>query len=98
MSEICVQSLRQYPLYNKTAPPPALATTFTPEVFDKSQKYGKDKARFALFSSTFNQILEIAVIYFDLQVWAWSAAAALLNKYGYTGYEARCLHTVNVPV
>ena len=96
ISETLVESLRQYPLYNKKAPPPALATTFTPEVFEKSQKYGKDKARFALFSSAFSQVLEIALIYFDAQVCAWSVAGALLSKYGYEGYEVCHVHSTQL--
>lgn len=79
--------LRQYPLYDKTAPPEALAAHFTPEVFTKSQKYGKDKARFALVSSAFNTALEVAQIHFNAQVWAWSVAGSVLDKYGYYGYE-----------
>lgn len=79
--------LRQYPLYDKTAPPDALATHFTPDVFSKSQKYGKDKAQFALISSAFNTALEVVQIHFNAQVWAWSAAGTVLDKYGYHGYE-----------
>ncbi|KAF9005120.1 peptidase family M48-domain-containing protein [Cyathus striatus] len=51
--------IRQYPLYSKSAPPSALAEHFTPAVFEKSQKYGRDKARFAFFSGLFKQCLTL---------------------------------------
>ena len=42
--------LRQYPLYNKTESPAVLAPHFNDDEFQKSQAYGKDKAKFSIFS------------------------------------------------
>ncbi|EEB99341.1 hypothetical protein MPER_00996, partial [Moniliophthora perniciosa FA553] len=70
--------LRQYPLYSKTEPPPALASHIGREDFEKSQKYGKDKAKFALFSKLFSQCLDSAMLQYGFYAWCWSTAASIL--------------------
>jgi STE24 endopeptidase len=75
--------LRQYPLYSKTKPPTALANHFTPEVFEKSQKYGKDKAKFALFSGLYKQCLDSSFIQWGFNAWSWDVAGRILYKFGY---------------
>ncbi|KDQ12633.1 hypothetical protein BOTBODRAFT_34349 [Botryobasidium botryosum FD-172 SS1] len=77
--------IRQYPLYSKEAPPPQLAAHFTPEVFAKSQRYGRDKARFSIVSGFFSQTLDWMLIQYGAQAWAWEAAGKLLHAVGYTG-------------
>ena len=82
--------LRQYPLYNKKTPPPALAEHFTPEVFQKSQEYGKDKAKFALITGLYKQALDSAFLQYGLYAWAWSTAGNLIARFGYGAeYEVR---------
>ncbi|KAI0265446.1 metalloendopeptidase [Gloeopeniophorella convolvens] len=76
--------LRQYPLYSKPAPPSVLAEHFTTEVFDKSQKYGKHKAKFSLFSGLYKQLLDTlqlaSGVYYP---WVWKASGQLLGLAGY---------------
>ncbi|KAL0564470.1 zinc metalloprotease [Marasmius crinis-equi] len=80
--------LRQYPLYSKTEPPEALKKYISAEDFEKSQKYGKDKAKFALFSKLFNQCLDSAMLQYGFYAWCWNAAGQILDKFGYGGeYE-----------
>ncbi|KAH8105176.1 peptidase family M48-domain-containing protein [Cristinia sonorae] len=80
--------LRQYPLYSKTAPPPALAEHFTPEVFAKSQAYGKDKAKFSLVSGLYKQAVDSLMLHYGAYPWAWDVAGRILGKLGYsTDYE-----------
>lgn len=89
---ICILfRLRQYPMYDKKSPPDALAHKFEPETFQKSQVYGRDKARFSLVSSAYDQTLEVLLLYFDAQAWAWTLAGSVLEKRGYEGYEV-CIH------
>lgn len=83
-------------MYSKTSPPDALAHKFEPEVFDKSQKYGRDKARFSIVSSAFNQILETGLLYFNVMPWVWNAAGNILSKYGYAGYEVDLYSSVTI--
>jgi hypothetical protein len=75
--------LRQYPLYSKTSPPPALAEHIKPEDFAKSQKYGQDKAKFALFSKLYSQTLDSALLHYGFYAWCWGASGSLLSKFGY---------------
>ena len=75
--------LRQYPLYSKTEPPAALASHFTPEVFKKSQSYGKDKAQFALISGLFKQCIDSTMLHFGFYAWSWVTSGRLLSWFGY---------------
>ncbi|KAF5320063.1 hypothetical protein D9611_010292 [Ephemerocybe angulata] len=80
--------LRQYPLYSKKAPPAALEKDFEPGAFEKSQAYGKDKAKFALFSGLYKQILDSTLLHFGFYAWSWQAAGQLIAKLGYNSkYE-----------
>jgi STE24 endopeptidase len=82
--------LRQYPLYSKTAPPAAIAQHIKQDEFEKSQKYGKDKAKLGLFSKLYNQILDSAYIQFGFYPWCWKVAGIVLSRFGYgEEYEVR---------
>ncbi|KIM44315.1 hypothetical protein M413DRAFT_17987 [Hebeloma cylindrosporum] len=85
--------IRQYPLYSKTEPPAVLAQHFDPGVFEKSQNYGKDKAKFALFSGIFKQLLDSLMLQFGFYAWSWSVAGTLLAKVGY-GAEYQILQSI----
>ncbi|KAG9076168.1 hypothetical protein FRC06_009666, partial [Ceratobasidium sp. 370] len=74
---------RQYPNYSRPLPPPALREHFTEEVFKKSQRYGRDKARFQVVSKLYSQLLETGMIVFGAFPWAWSTAGNVLTKFGY---------------
>ncbi|KAH9984847.1 peptidase family M48-domain-containing protein [Russula vinacea] len=76
--------LRQYPLYSKPAPPTVLADHFTPQVFEKSQRYGKDKAKFSIVSGLYKQFIDTLQLASGLYYpWAWSASGQLLGLAGY---------------
>lgn len=70
-------------MYSKTAPPKALAEHFTQEVFQASQEYGKDKARFAFVSGIYKQAVDSAFLHFGLYAWAWASAGSIIGRYGY---------------
>ena len=77
-------------MYSKKEPPASLAGHFDAEVFDKSQKYGKDKAKFALFSGLYKQIWDSLMLQYGFYAWAWTAGGHLLSKLGYgPEYEVR---------
>lgn len=77
-------SLRQYPLYSKLTPPAVLADHFTPQVFEKSQIYGKHKAKFSIISGLYKQFIDTlqlaSCLYYP---WAWKASGQLLGLAGY---------------
>jgi STE24 endopeptidase len=75
--------IRQYPLYSKKEPPASLKEHFEPGVFEKSQNYGKDKAKFALFSGLYKQILDSVMLQYGFYAWSWNAGGWLIAKGGY---------------
>ncbi|KZP23906.1 hypothetical protein FIBSPDRAFT_785159 [Athelia psychrophila] len=77
--------IRQYPLYSKTEPPAVLAAHFPAgsDTFQKSQKYGKDKATYSIFSGLYRQCIDSAMIHFGFYAWSWATAGTLLGKFGY---------------
>ncbi|KAJ6558170.1 hypothetical protein B0H19DRAFT_1028813 [Mycena capillaripes] len=72
--------LRQYPLYSKTEPPAALAAHIGASDFQKSQKYGKDKAKFALFSGFYKQCLDSIILHFGFYAWSWDFTGTVMVK------------------
>jgi len=84
---------RQYPNYSRQHPPAALKDHFTPEVFKKSQRYGRDKAQFQVWSKLYSQILETGMITLGAFPWAWNVAGSLLAKFGY-GPEYEITHSI----
>ncbi|KIY44638.1 hypothetical protein FISHEDRAFT_61693 [Fistulina hepatica ATCC 64428] len=85
--------LRQYPLYSKPDPPPSLTAHFTPDVYKKSQDYGRDKARFALVSGLYKQCLDSTLLHFGFYAWGWRVAGSLLTYFGY-GPEYEIIHSI----
>lgn len=82
--------VRQYPLYNKTEPPAVLAAHFGPETdtFQKSQKYGKDKAKFSIISGLYKQCIDSAMLQYGFYAWAWATGGRIMTSFGYGGdYE-----------
>lgn len=78
-----ISRIRQYPLYSKKEPPASLKEHFEPGVFEKSQNYGKDKAKFALFSGLYKQILDSVMLQYGFYSWSWTAGGWLIAKGGY---------------
>ena len=73
-----------------------LAQHFDPGVFEKSQSYGKDKAKFALFSGIFKQLLDSLMLQFGFYAWSWHVAGTLLAKVGY-GAEYQVCQIALIP-
>ncbi|KAI0279546.1 peptidase family M48-domain-containing protein, partial [Russula aff. rugulosa BPL654] len=64
--------LRQYPLYSRLTPPAVLADHFTPQVFEKSQIYGKHKAKFSIISGLYKQFIDtLQLSSYMYYPWAW---------------------------
>ncbi|TLD25411.1 hypothetical protein PspLS_05749 [Pyricularia sp. CBS 133598] len=72
-------SLRQYQVLQKTKPPKVLEQQISQEVFDKSQAYGRAKAKYGFVSKLWGQIQNIAFIQYDVlpKLWAWSGRLLL---------------------
>ncbi|KAH7886586.1 peptidase family M48-domain-containing protein [Phlebopus sp. FC_14] len=75
--------LRQYPLYSKDAPPEVLAGHFDAKAFQKSQLYGKDKARFALVTGLLKQAIDSALLQYGFYAWTWDRGGKIIARFGY---------------
>ncbi|KAK3684977.1 peptidase family M48-domain-containing protein [Podospora appendiculata] len=66
--------IRQYRVLQQTKPPKVLELEVSQEVYDKSQAYGRAKAKFGAFHSLYGQIQNIAFYHFDVlpKLWSWS--------------------------
>ncbi|KAF2280923.1 CaaX prenyl protease [Westerdykella ornata] len=72
---------RQYRVLQKTKVPKALESEIDQETFDKSQAYGRAKARFNFFSSVFQQVQKIAILSFNVYPIVWAFSGSLLGRY-----------------
>ncbi|CAK7567555.1 MAG: zinc metalloprotease [Sporothrix epigloea] len=72
-------SLRQYSVLQHRKAPSVLQHEVSQEVFDKSQAYGRAKAKFGLVTGIWNQIQNLAFYQFDLlpKLWGWSGRLLL---------------------
>ena len=80
-------ALRQLPLYSRTAPPAALAAHVDAATFDKSQRYGRHKARYALLVAAANTALTLGFVWGNVYAWAWSTAATAWVGTRWAGHE-----------
>ncbi|KAH3916088.1 hypothetical protein HBI56_038140 [Parastagonospora nodorum] len=72
---------RQYRVLQRTSVPKALNKEIDTETFDKSQAYGRAKAKFSFVSQIFNQIKSLAVLYFNVYPIVWGIAGTVVARY-----------------
>ncbi|KAI4865038.1 peptidase family M48-domain-containing protein [Hypoxylon rubiginosum] len=67
-------SLRQYGVLKKTKPPQVLEKEVAQDVYDKSQEYGRAKAKFGFVKGLWGQVQNIAFIHYDVlpKLWSWT--------------------------
>ncbi|EGD96703.1 CaaX prenyl protease [Trichophyton tonsurans CBS 112818] len=87
-------SLRQYKVLQATKVPKVLEGEVSQEVFDKSQAYGRAKAKFGFVSGLYSQIQNLAFIYGDVLPKLWGATGLLLAKYAPEGFRGEITHTL----
>ncbi|KOS17098.1 CAAX prenyl protease 1 [Escovopsis weberi] len=85
---------RQYRVLNRTKPPAVLAKEVTRETFDKSQAYGRAKARFSVVSGLWGQITNIAFIQLDLLPKLWLSTGALLLRLAPARFSGEISHSI----
>ncbi|KAJ4423511.1 zinc metalloprotease [Gnomoniopsis sp. IMI 355080] len=74
-------SLRQYQVLKNTKPPKVLQQEVSQEVYDKSQAYGRAKAKFEFVNGLYGQIQNILFIHYDVLPKLWSWSGSLLLKF-----------------
>ncbi|RKU43435.1 hypothetical protein DL546_005830 [Coniochaeta pulveracea] len=85
---------RQYQLLKKTKPPQVLEHEVSQEVYDKSQAYGRAKAKYTMFSSLYSQIQNIAFIHYDVLPKLWSFAGNLLVRFAPTRFTGEISQSI----
>lgn len=87
-------SLRQYQVLQTTKPPKVLENEVSQEVFDKSQAYGRAKAKFGFINGFWGQIQNIAFIQFDVLPKLWSFTGDLLLKFAPARFSGEISHSI----
>lgn len=72
---------RQYRVLQRTNLPKQLKNEIDQETFDKSQRYGRAKAKFGFISGLWSQIKNIVVIKYDVYPRLWAIAGLALSKW-----------------
>lgn len=87
-------SLRQYRVLQKTKPPKALEDEISQDVFDKSQAYGRAKAKFGFVSNLYGLVTNVAIYQFDVLPKLWSFTGALLASYAPERFSGEISHSI----
>jgi len=87
-------SLRQYQVLKQTKPPKALQGEVSQEVFDKSQAYGRAKAKFGFVSGLYGQVQNYGIIYYDVLPKLWALTGLWLTEYVPEKYSGEIVHTL----
>ncbi|KAL1881834.1 zinc metalloprotease [Diaporthe australafricana] len=87
-------SLRQYQVLKKTKPPKVLEQEISQETYDKSQAYGRAKAKFQFVNGIWGQVTNIAFIHFDIlpKIWSWSGD--LLLRFAPARFSGEISHSI----
>ncbi|KAH7225003.1 myosin-like coiled-coil protein-domain-containing protein [Fusarium oxysporum] len=87
-------TLRQYRVLQKTSPPAVLSKEVSQEVFDKSQAYGRAKAKFEIINGLYSQVQNLAFMHFDVLPKLWSWTGDLLLKWAPARFTGEISHTI----
>ncbi|EHK96814.1 hypothetical protein GLAREA_07447 [Glarea lozoyensis ATCC 20868] len=87
-------SLRQYQVLKQTKPPKVLKNEVSQEVFDKSQAYGRAKAKYGFVSGLYGQIQNTAFIYFDILPKLWALTGSWLVSYAPPRFSGEISHSI----
>ena len=70
---------RQYRVLQNKKPPKVLELEVSQEVYDKSQAYGRAKAKYEMFNGLYGQVQNIAFYQYDVlpKLWAWTGKLLL---------------------
>lgn len=81
-------SLRQYRVLQRTKPPKVLEDEVDQATFDKSQAYGRAKARYGFVAGLYDLALNIGFIQYDVYPKLWAFAGSLLATYSPKAWQA----------
>ncbi|KAI1084104.1 peptidase family M48-domain-containing protein [Whalleya microplaca] len=87
-------SIRQYQVLKNTKPPKVLEHEVAKDVYDKSQDYGRAKAKFGFVRGLWGQIQNIAFIHYDVLPKLWSWTGSLLLSYAPARFTGEISHSI----
>lgn len=87
-------SYRQYRVLCATRIPKALESEIDQKTYDKSQAYGRAKAKFGLVNSLISQALDFAIIYYDVYPRLWQITGSWLLTYFPTRFTGEISHSL----
>ncbi|KAI9750564.1 MAG: hypothetical protein M4579_006414 [Chaenotheca gracillima] len=87
-------SMRQYKKLQGKKPPKSLEGEVSQEVFDKSQAYGRAKAKFGFVNELYGQVQNLVVIYGDVLPKLWGITGLWLAHYAPARFSGEISHTL----
>lgn len=87
-------SLRQYKILQQTKPPKVLEDEVSQDVFDKSQAYGRAKAKFGFVSNLYGLLQNLAIIKYDGLPKLWDLTGVLITKFLPAKWTGEIVHTL----
>lgn len=81
-------------MLQRTKPPKVLELEVSQEVYDKSQAYGRAKAKFGAVSSLYGQIQNIAFYQFDVLPKLWSWTGDILLRFAPARFTGEISHSI----
>ncbi|KAK5113893.1 hypothetical protein LTR85_010426 [Meristemomyces frigidus] len=87
-------SYRQYKVLQRTTVPPQLKHEIDQKTFDKSQAYGRAKAKFGFVSGVWGQIKNYIVIQYNAYPYLWALTGTWLLKYASPRFQGEITHSL----
>jgi len=87
-------SLRQYRILQQKKPPKVLESEISQDVFDKSQAYGRAKAKFGFVSGLYGQAQNLGFIYYDVLPKLWALTGVWMTRWIPAAYTGEIVHTL----
>lgn len=87
-------AFRQYRVLQATKVPKALEAEITQETFDKSQAYGRAKAKFGFINGLFSQCLDLAIIKYNAYPRLWATTGVWLASYFPSRFSGEISHSL----
>jgi STE24 endopeptidase len=87
-------AFRQYRVLQRTKPPKVLEDEVDQKTFDKSQAYGRAKAKFVFVAGLYDLALNMAFIRFDVYLKMWTVAGSVLTRLAPAGWRGEITHSL----
>lgn len=87
-------SWRQYKVLQRTRVPAQLKNEIDQSTFDKSQAYGRAKAKFGFVSGLFSQIKNLLVIRYDIYPKLWALTGLWLSRWAPARFQGEITHSL----